>query len=356
MVGKYCSIKVGSANYYHFMFTITESGRCVSTVSKGQVLFLSCLGDRDEQQDSCLLRSSVSATLAVVADGAGGHRGGAAASAKVVEVLEAAWINRLAKGVSKEDAADVLESAIIEAHHAVIENGGDAVHSGKSTVVLLYIAQGYYTVMHVGDSRLYARRTGEWECRTDDDSLLHLLLLAGRVSPEEAKNHPDQSRLTQAVGGREVPEVHAEQGEYEPETEYLLCCDGFWNQLPDEEWLPENWPTGVGDAADVLENKVKAAYIGGQEKSDNVTAVWLCPGAAPAADSPQRRSFVLKIMLWVVGVILVFLFGCVAGFFLRGVCHDGLGTLIFRTSAENTANSSSGEALLSEPPMPQETE
>lgn len=303
------------------MSEYTESLELESFVTSGRAILRSGSGDREEQQDSCMVRASEAATLAVVADGAGGHVGGAAASAKVVEILDAAWNACLEKGAEKETAAVVLKQALMEAHRAVIAAGGDAVHSGKSTVVLLYIAHGVYTVMHVGDSRLYARHGAEWECMTDDDSVLHLMVLSGRISPEDAKNHPDQSRLTQAIGAREEPDIHVEQGPYLPDTEYLLCCDGFWNQLPDEEWLQEQWPGSAKNPSALLEKKMGAAHRGGQGDSDNVTAIWLSKGAQAA---PPCRSGRLLFLALLIVCFICFLLGGMVGFILRGMWEEGL--------------------------------
>ena len=272
-----------------------------------------------------MVRTSDQATLAVVADGAGGHQGGAEASAKVVEVLAAAWSESLKDGADAQLAAQVLEKAVIDAHEAVIAQRGDAFHSGKSTVVLLYISRGSYTVVHVGDSRLYARCSGPWECMTDDDSILHLMVLAGRISAEEAKNHPDQSRLTQAIGAREVPRVHLAQGEYVPGTEYLLCCDGFWNQLPDEEWRNEVWSSSPEQPHELLSAKVEAAYRGGDGNSDNITAVWLCNDRAPAVPAasaepcaePQAQCPLCGGLKLGVAAVLTFAVGLGSGFVLR---------------------------------------
>ena len=272
-----------------------------------------------------MVRTSDQATLAVVADGAGGHQGGAEASAKVVEVLDAAWSKALKDGADVQLAAEVLEKAVIDAHEAVIAQRGDAFHCGKSTVVLLYISRGSYTVVHVGDSRLYARCSGPWECMTDDDSILHLMVLAGRISAEEAKNHPDQSRLTQAIGAREVPRVHLAQGEYVPGTEYLLCCDGFWNQLPDAEWRNEVWSSSPEQPHELLSAKVEAAYRGGDGNSDNITAVWLCNDRAPAVPAasaepcaePQAQCPLCGGLKLGVAAVLTFAVGLGSGFVLR---------------------------------------
>lgn len=238
---------------------------------------ISKIGGRPEQQDAEGFWHSATADLAVVADGAGGHKGGAAASSAAVKTLQSIWENELAAGVSAEQSAEILKRGIIQAHHAILEQGnGNSELCGKSAIVVVYLHDGHYTVLNAGDCRAYIAGEDGWTQLTRDDSLLQLELENGMVTPEEAVDHPDQSVLTQALGGHSAPKPHVVQGEYTPKNDFLLCCDGLWNQLP-AGWAGTPWnPEETVEAhADMLDSMGEQAVAAKSAKSDNVSAVWI---------------------------------------------------------------------------------
>lgn len=235
------------------------------------------LGDRDNQQDSHWFVSSRKATLAVVADGAGGHAGGAQASATAVECMKKIWLEHLAGGAPPKQAAKILSEAIIEAHGEIIANaGGKAALSGKCAIVVAYLCGKHYTVLNVGDCRAYVTRHGKWNKLTTDDSLLQLLIDKGEVDPKEARNHPDQSVLTQALGGSGDIKPHCVSGTYSEKDSFLLCCDGLWNQLPPECWNLPKWKAlTLREYDNKLKRMICAAYGAANGSSDNISAIWV---------------------------------------------------------------------------------
>mgnify|MGYP003290475592 CR=1 FL=1 len=235
------------------------------------------LGDRDNQQDSHWFVSSRKATLAVVADGAGGHAGGAQASATAVECMKKIWLEHLAGGTPPKQAAKILSEAIIEAHGEIIANaGGKAALSGKCAIVVAYLCGKHYTVLNVGDCRAYVTRHGKWNKLTTDDSLLQLLIDKGEVDPKEARNHPDQSVLTQALGGSGGIKPHCVSGTYSEKDSFLLCCDGLWNQLPPECWNLPKWKAlTLREYDNKLKRMICAAYGAANGSSDNISAIWV---------------------------------------------------------------------------------
>jgi len=235
------------------------------------------LGDRDNQQDSHWFVSSTKATLAVVADGAGGHAGGAQASATAVECMKKIWLEHLAGGAPPKQAAKILSEAIIEAHGEIIANaGGKAALSGKCAIVVAYLCGKHYTVLNVGDCRAYVTRHGKWNKLTTDDSLLQLLIDKGEVDPKEARNHPDQSVLTQALGGSGDIKPHCVSGTYSEKDSFLLCCDGLWNQLPPECWNLPKWKAlTLREYDNKLKRMICAAYGAANGSSDNISAIWV---------------------------------------------------------------------------------
>ncbi len=245
------------------------------------------IGDRSSQQDSVGHWCSDEAILAVVADGAGGHVGGAQASQTAVATMERYWQDKLAAGVSPDEAAEILTQAVQQAHTDIIQNaGGNAALSGKSAFVAVYLHDGYYTCVNVGDCRAYVTSQGQWKQLSIDDSLLRILVDKGEVTPIEAKNHPDQNILTQALGTESKIKPHVSHGTYSEQDSFLLCCDGLWNQLPEEQWPLANWEaTSTTQYKNVLSIMANKAVIAANGSSDNVSAVWIC------ATTPDKAAF-----------------------------------------------------------------
>ncbi len=240
---------------------------------------ISLLGDRNSQQDACGVWQTKQSIFAVVADGAGGHAGGALASATAVATMQRLWERTLIHGCSTRRAAKLIQTAILEAHDEIIRVTGDgnARRSGKSAIVALYISGGKYAVIHIGDCRLYQRVNSDWMLRTKDDSVLQVLIDAGRVSKKEAASHPDQSRLLQMLGGIDTPEPHIRIGTYSAKDSFLLCCDGFWNQLPAPMWKSSLWYASAHNRQNKLSKLAQKAIRAKSGDSDNVTAIWIAP-------------------------------------------------------------------------------
>lgn len=245
----------------------------VSLPSKLRICSASLLGNRDEQQDSFGFWEGDNRWLAVVADGAGGHLGGAKASRITVDLVHKLWDDF--SGDLGFEPAEHLNQCLLEAHHKIIEEtgNGDAHVSGKAAVVVVYCAEDRFWTAHVGDCRCYHLQGDKVMSKTSDDSLLQLLLDLGRISPEEAHGHPGQSRLMQALGVQEDPKVHISEANISAGSVILLCCDGFWNELTPENILSLTHAVGQENACAALQNLANRAVANAQGKSDNVTAV-----------------------------------------------------------------------------------
>lgn len=317
---------------------------------------VSKIGGRKEQQDAEGSWHSDTADLAVVADGAGGHKGGAAASATAVNTLKGVWERELSAGVPAEKAAEILTDALKQAHQAILDQGnGNAELCGKSAIVVVYLHGGQYTVLNAGDCRAYISTPEGWKQLTRDDSLLQLELEQGMVSPEEAIDHPDQSVLTQALGGHSVPKPHVVQGEYTAENDFLLCCDGLWNQLP-PGWHNTPWHTEMTaeDHADMLNAKADQAVEAKGAKSDNVSAIWLF-------NAGKKKSATVSPLVIgsIAGAVLLLGAAATAAWFL--LCQNSCSLLQEPSLAEPTAPTVADTVTMSDAPAeatesPTETE
>ena len=167
------------------------------------------------------------------------------------------------------------------------------------TALLVDEHAGTIAIGHVGDSRAYRIRDSALEQLTPDHSLVGELVRAGRLSTEEAEQHPHRSVITRAVGTEPVVEVHTETVEAVPGDLYLLCSDGLTDLVRDERIL-ELVGAADGDPERAVQTLVDEAN--GAGGIDNITVVLLeildgepLPPSAPARASrmrirPSRRS------------------------------------------------------------------
>src|SRR5215510_5777462 len=171
----------------------------------------------------------------VVADGVGGADAGEVASQTAVDVLGDAFRNKIKDG---EDVEDLMELAIQRAnssiHHMASENPRFSMMA--TTVVALHLDGYRATIGHVGDSRLYRLTPdGNLHRETEDHSIVEEEVRAGRMTPEQAANHPSKNVISRALGAEEGVEVDMKTLEVEEGTEFLLCTDGITRHISDSE-------------------------------------------------------------------------------------------------------------------------
>jgi protein phosphatase len=218
---------------------------------------------RSLNEDNLLVAES----LFAVADGMGGHRGGEVASAEALESLRTT--------VLEPDAA-ALRSAVETANRAVFEHSlVDPELSGMGTtlcaVALVRDDEGAASiaVANVGDSRVYLLSGDDFRQITEDHSLVETMVRGGQLSPDEAAVHPGRNVLTRALGIEPEIEVDLFAEPVRTGDRFLLCSDGLFNELQDDEIA------GVLrriDAPDEVAHELVrlATEAGGR---DNVTAV-----------------------------------------------------------------------------------
>src|SRR5712691_1526343 len=222
-----------------------------------------------------------------VADGVGGSEAGEVASATAVDVLNQAFRQKLADG---DDAEDLMELAIQRANSSIHQMASE--HSRLSmmatTVVALHLEGRTATFGHVGDSRLYRLTPdGKLIRETEDHSIVQEEVRAGRMTPEQAANHPSKNVISRALGAEASVEVDMKTTEVEDGSTFLLCTDGITRHIPDNE-LRELLMSGQSAEAICAEMKQRCFQRGAE---DNLTAVIVQVGtpkfAAPAIDDER---------------------------------------------------------------------
>jgi serine/threonine protein phosphatase PrpC len=167
--------------------------------------------------------------LFAVADGMGGAQAGEVASHLAVEVLE--------QGLA-EDAGSIEErlcARVTEANERIMASAqADHARAGMgTTLTVAYVGEDDLTVAHVGDSRLYRLRDGVFERLTDDHSLVEELVRQGKLTPEEADEHPQRSIITRALGAEEGVEADIRTWPGRQDDVYLICSDGLTSMIPE---------------------------------------------------------------------------------------------------------------------------
>ena len=188
---------------------------------------LTDIGGREEQQDRAAVIAAHDAHLLVVADGVGGHTGGALAAKTVIDVANEAFVDF----DRNEPPARLLERIAMSAHERINVLGGARGLNAHSTCVLLYVDAETAAWAHVGDSRLYRFENGRLAGRTLDHSIVELMHLQGRITEEEMKTHPEKNRLYEALGGSQRPQVEADGKQSAPGDGFLLLSDGVWENV-----------------------------------------------------------------------------------------------------------------------------
>jgi len=193
------------------------------------------LGQRKTNEDNVRVCREGSRWVAVLADGAGGHRGGAEASRRAVDALEAALCDE-----DVEFSPGVLSAAVLAAHDDVqaAQDASHGVSRMHSTVVVLWLDLDRQSALwsHVGDSRLYRVRRGVVTALTSDDSVVQRMVDAGLITAAQAEAHPQKNQLIAALGIEDGVEPHTVPSPHglQQGDAFLLCSDGWWDAIDDE--------------------------------------------------------------------------------------------------------------------------
>lgn len=172
------------------------------------------------------------AGLFAVADGLGGHASGEVASRLAVEELAGRFAGLPGSPEERLRAAFALANRSIHAR-----SQADPLLSGMgTTLVAAHFAEGgTLAVAHAGDSRAYLFRAGELRRLTEDHSLLQDFIRQSRPTPEEIEAFPHKNVIVRALGMRDSVEADVSVFGLRQGDLVLLCCDGLFGMVPDEE-------------------------------------------------------------------------------------------------------------------------
>ena len=175
--------------------------------------------------------------LYAVADGMGGHDRGEVASQVAVESLFVA-ARRGLDDVEERDALtlrELMREFMQTANRAVVAKGEEHDSNMGTTLCAALVYKEDAVVANVGDSRVYLLRGRELSSISQDHSLVGFLETLGELTPSEARNHPSGNILVRSIGS--VPEVEVDvfHVRTQPGDRIILCSDGLWGEVDDDE-------------------------------------------------------------------------------------------------------------------------
>jgi serine/threonine protein phosphatase PrpC len=231
---------------------------------------ISLVGGREENQDRVSAAVADHCALLAVVDGMGGHAHGArAAEVAMQAIMDCFWHTPQ----PLFDPLGFLHMTLGRAHEEVVRLGANlpVEQRPRATCAVCLVQQNASWWAHVGDSRLYHLRRGAILARSRDHSHVELLLREGVISAEQAHNHPMRNFVECCLGGDPIlPEMTiSRRRPVEPNDVLLVCTDGLWGSLRDEEIVAELGTPGVlSDKLGRLASQaVKRAGAGGDNTS-----------------------------------------------------------------------------------------
>ncbi len=252
--------------------------------------------------------------LFIVADGMGGHQAGDVASKLAAETFFDAYRALRRKGIPLQAA---LEQSVRKANSVVFRKAAaDIEKRGMGTTFSALVIAGMKgSIAHVGDSRVYLMRKNRIKRLTTDHSFVEKLVEEGRISPDEARDHPQKNVLYMSLGAREsfTPEI-LNDIVLEDGDALLMCSDGLSNMVDDDSLMNLTMSDYPEEAAEAL---VRLANDHGG--ADNITVQVIRLGSLeilektkPIRLSRPRR----KLAKGIAALVLLLLIALLAYLFL----------------------------------------
>lgn len=282
-------------------------------------------GGRENNEDAILVQplpaiggGSGQGYLLAVADGMGGYADGEVASKLAIDLVKDLFARD-----QPADAAQALKQAFRRANETIYEQGaGNASGKPMGTTLVAAVVRGkYVTVANIGDSRAYLMRARQITQVTQDHSVVGEQIQQGQLTENDARKSPQRNMLTQALGTK--PQLDKRMpGIYElallPEDRLLLCTDGFFDVLTNQDYLQ----LMAGDDPDVAAKELTSLAIE-RKTTDNVSAIVLSVAASLATvqreqlrtELAEQRGNAAGTLLIPAVVIIVIVIAIAAGIY-----------------------------------------
>lgn len=225
---------------------------------------------RNDNQDDYYV--SPDQQLLVVADGMGGAANGALASKAAVQALERCWSEERPDTADDTSVAQWLQYAVRQANQSIMQIKGNfepARRPGSTIVVTVRCDDGTLRIAHVGDSRAYIFRRNKVQFVTIDHSVVMELVMANRMTEEQARNNAYRNVLTRCLGHDVGVKIDLTETDLAEGDWILLCSDGLCGVMDEPEIIEVL--NASGSAQDACESLVRIVMK--RNAPDNVTVI-----------------------------------------------------------------------------------
>ena len=174
--------------------------------------------------------------LSVVCDGMGGANAGDIASKTAVDIISQYILNSYSKAMNSDDVIKLISNAITSANIEIYDlSCKDEQLNGMGTTTVVALVRETETIIcNVGDSRAYIVNDVIKQI-TRDHSIVQSLIESGKLSPEQARVHPEKNVITRALGVEENILIDSYTVNTDSNDIFLICTDGMSNYIPEEK-------------------------------------------------------------------------------------------------------------------------
>lgn len=260
---------------------------CIST-DKGTV--------KEVNQDSTMVKVANSdkygrIALGVLCDGMGGLTHGEVASSMFVRRMQDWFAFELPMVLSRTNATQKLDgndgdedivadicrewqTLAIDMNRKIFDYGMVNRAPLGTTAVAFLVIGNEFAIMNIGDSRAYKISREEIALLTHDQSVVQDMIDRGMMTPKEAEVSPQRSVLLQCVGASMNVLPQFVRGEIKEDSSIVICSDGFWRKLEQEELISSLGPSKCTDEDRMKENLDELVeLVKSREETDNISAV-----------------------------------------------------------------------------------
>lgn len=244
---------------------------------------------KNTNQDSVLIKEAITdhgkVFFAAVCDGMGGLAKGEVASATLVRAFSDWFENRFpvflyekrtADGIDRIEMENDLNRLILDVNSRISAYGQQFHAALGTTAAMILFAEGRYYILNIGDSRVYRLKGQTISRLTKDQTYVQKEIDMGRMTPEEAKAHPQRNVLLQCIGASEVIIPEFEHGTYGPEEVYMICSDGFRHVIAEEEFVKLMAPDKIKEEKDLQNAAVYFTELNkSRQEKDNISVILL---------------------------------------------------------------------------------
>ncbi|WP_274650511.1 Stp1/IreP family PP2C-type Ser/Thr phosphatase [Paenibacillus humicola] len=213
-------------------------------------------------------------TVAILADGMGGHQAGDVASQLALDTILGVVRGGASGALSIHERKTLIRQAILEANEVVYDTAAqnEQYRDMGTTIVVALLQAEDGVIGHIGDSRAYKWREGVLSQLTTDHTFVNELVKSGQITAEEAIHHPRRNVITRALGTDEQVEADVRGIPWTSGDMLLLCSDGLTDMVSDAD-IAETLVSSELDLDGKADKLVSLALEAGGD--DNITVILL---------------------------------------------------------------------------------